>query len=152
MNQDGLMVPPNASENMLLQHEDRLQELERLRPPHEALGNYQDVFANLYANLEDLRPHVQYVEDWVCMYLSVFQKMRAPVRMEQCWQILTLCRDQNWKMLAKFIYHACRLHNKTLVPFWRPDPQVFPDEGTDDSHSFTFTSETLPHMVHQMMA
>ena len=146
------MAAATAAEGMLLQHEERLQELERLRPPHEALGNYQDVFNRLYEHLDDLRPHIVSVEDYVCMYLVVFQKMMQPIRVEQCWQVMTFCNKQEWRLLCKFMYHACRLHNRELVSFWRTNAP-FPDEQIDETRSFSFTAESMPipQMMQQMM-
>lgn len=113
-------VPETFVEEALLQHEERLQQLERDKPVHEALGNYQDVSRALWNACPHLEGVMSCPEAYIGMYLNVFQRLPAQARCEQAWEVSNLAKDAHWQYLGHFIFHAMRVHNhKDALTFWK---------------------------------
>lgn len=113
-------VTENAIEAAVIQHEHRIQDLEKDKPVHEALGNYQDVSRILIASIEHLATVMSNPEAYIAMYLNVFQRLPRQVQIDQAWQVIELHKASNWNLLGQFTFHALRCHGgKDLVTFWR---------------------------------
>lgn len=151
--EEKLMSPPTPTESMLLQHEERIADLERHRPCHEALGNYQDVARSLLANIANLSEIMNSPHDFAVMYLLTFHKLPTMARIEQCWQVSSLCREKSWRALSRLIYYTVRMYGREMMTYFPLRDRPFLDEKDDhgeETTSFSLTSETLP-LSAQMM-
>lgn len=130
---DAFLGATSPVEGMVLQHEERLQELEKGKPIHESLANFQDVFKLLTQNVHHLSQHMKDAEDFVAMYLAIFEKLPKRVRVDQCWQIVSLCNERQWKMLTRTLFQSIRvMGGKELLMFWKSQA---PYESTCESNS-----------------
>lgn len=140
------LSPSTPTEAMLLQHEERLHDLEKNRPCHEALGNYQDVANLLHDSIPKLTGCMKNVDDYVSMYLLTFHKIPEAARVEQCWHIGFLCRAKSWRLLSRLLYHTVRQYGRDFISsFCRERPFLDDDVDSEETTaSFSFTSDTLP--------
>lgn len=109
------------ADRLLLAHEERLQELEKLRPPHEALGNYQDVAKLLLDNTESIGDHLADAKHWIMRYLITFQRLGPKsCRIEQTWQLQDMAKYGQWADIGYFICHTMQMCHGPLMS-WRDD-------------------------------
>jgi hypothetical protein len=107
-------------ERMVLQLDDRIRSLEADRPVHEMLGRYKDVSQALWECEEELQQHMVSPTDYICMYLSLFQKLPDVMRVEQGWELVRLCKNKQYARVAHYIFHSLRCHGqREIVNHWR---------------------------------
>lgn len=107
-------------ETMVLQMDERIRSLEEDRPVHELLGNYQEVSRALWECVDELQLHIVSPMDYVCMYLSLFQKLPSVIRVEQGWELVNMSRRKEYARIAHYIFHCLRCHGqREVLNHWR---------------------------------
>ena len=139
------MSSPDADvrDVMLLQHEDRLRELETGKPLYETIGTYDDIRDILWTLAGDEQFKImfrneEYMFGYICMYLNAYINMHIVQRSQHHQEILLLWKRQDHKHIAQWIYYSVRLCiNDTSRyirenPFVRPEPVGGVTPPTDD--------------------
>jgi hypothetical protein len=114
-------TPTNEVVKMMMQHEERIYQLEKGKPILDKLGDYTDVRAILWELLEKdtfVKEFKTYelAEAYVCVYLQSFVTLHNLVKVYQHEDILRMWGLQQFKRLSRWIYYAVRCNTTINVP------------------------------------
>lgn len=125
------MSSPNTDvrDAMLLQHEDRLRELETGKPLYETIGTYDDIRDILWTSAKDeqfklLFRDEEYMSGYICMYLNTYISMHILQRSQHHQEILLLWKRHEYKSIAHWIYYSVRLCINDTSRYIRENPFV----------------------------
>ena len=154
------MSAPNGDlrDTMLLQHEDRLRELETGKPLFETIGTFDDIRDILWTLADDeefrnIFRDEEYMYGYICMYLNTYISMHITQRAQHHQEILLLWKRRAYKNIARWIYYGVRLcitDTSRYIrenPFVRPEPaggSAPPDDVIHDIQSITSLFVNVP--------